>query len=156
VSRQTHSGARAGSCWRFSSTTVDARAGRSHSSAPIANFTDVAAKAGLTASNVYGGMDTKKYILEITGNGVAVFYFDNDGWPDLIVANGHVYPEMDKFHLGIDCQEPRVFYNNNGNGTFEDISAQARAGITKSLSLLEGWWWGTFGTTGNVRYWSPT
>ena len=37
---------------------------------PIAQFVDIAAKAGLTASNTFGGVDTKKYIIEITGTGV--------------------------------------------------------------------------------------
>src|SRR5215469_10569869 len=56
--------------------------------APIANFTDEAEKAGLTAQNIFGGIDTKKYILETTGNGVAIFDYDNDGWPDIFLVNG--------------------------------------------------------------------
>ena len=54
----------------------------------IANFTDVAEKAGLTMSNVFGGKDTKKYIIETTGTGVAIFDYDNDGWPDIFLVNG--------------------------------------------------------------------
>ena len=55
---------------------------------PIANFTDIAEKAGLTMSNVFGGKDTKKYIIETTGTGVAIFDYDNDGWPDIFLVNG--------------------------------------------------------------------
>jgi len=62
------------------------------------------------------------------------FDFDNDGWPDLIVANGHVYPEVDKYHLGSNYQEPRILYHNNGNGTFTDISASAGVAITSAAS----------------------
>jgi len=62
------------------------------------------------------------------------FDFDNDSWPDLIVANGHVYPEVDKYHLGSNYQEPRILYHNNGNGTFTDISASAGVGITTVAS----------------------
>jgi hypothetical protein len=51
-------------------------------------FTDVAAKAGLTMTNVFGGLDTKKYIIETTGTGVAIFDYDNDGWPDIFLVNG--------------------------------------------------------------------
>src|SRR5260370_824644 len=40
---------------------------------PIANFTDVAEKAGLTMQNIFGGIETKKYIIETTGTGVAIF-----------------------------------------------------------------------------------
>ena len=85
------------------------------------NFTDVTFEAGLGKHMQYLGW------------GTMFFDFDNDGWPDLILANGHVYPEVDKFHLGFDYQEPRILYHNNGNGTFSDISAQAGAGITKPL-----------------------
>jgi hypothetical protein len=58
------------------------------------------------------------------------FDFDNDGWPDLLLVNGHVYPEVDSQHLGSTFQEPRILYHNNGNGTFTDISADAGPGIT--------------------------
>ena len=54
----------------------------------IAYFVDEAAKRGLTAQNTFGGVDTKKYIIETTGTGVAIFDYDNDGWPDIFVVNG--------------------------------------------------------------------
>src|SRR5258707_368391 len=44
-------------------------------SRPIANFTDIAEKAGLTMENAFGGVNTKKYIIETTGTGVAIMYF---------------------------------------------------------------------------------
>jgi hypothetical protein len=63
------------------------------------------------------------------------FDFDNDGWPDLLLVNGHVYPEVDRQHLGSDYEEPRLLYHNNGDGKFADISAEAGPGIlTKSSS----------------------
>ena len=68
------------------------------------------------------------------GWGAMFFDFDNDGWPDLIVANGHVYPEVDKYHLGSNYEEPRVLYRNNGNGTFTDLSASAGPGINTPAS----------------------
>jgi hypothetical protein len=68
------------------------------------------------------------------GWGTMFFDFDSDGWPDLLVVNGHVYPEVDKQHLGSSYQEPRILYHNNGNGTFSDISANAGAGITTATS----------------------
>ena len=81
-------------------------------------FDDVTYPAGL-------GLNTK-YL----GWGTMFFDFDNDGWPDLLLVNGHVYPEVDSQHLGSTFQEPRVLYHNNGNGTFTDISADAGPGIT--------------------------
>ncbi len=85
-------------------------------------FTDATTAAGL-------GLNTK-YL----GWGTMFFDFDNDGWPDLLLVNGHVYPEVDKFHLGSDFQEPRLLYHNNGNGTFTDISDSAGTGITTRSS----------------------
>ncbi len=57
--------------------------------------------------------------------------FDNDGWPDLFVANGHVYPEIDKASRGVSFLQPRILYRNVGNGRFLDISAAAGAAITE-------------------------
>jgi len=85
-------------------------------------FDDVTFAAGL-------GLYTK-YL----GWGTMFIDVDNDGWPDLLLINGHVYPEVDKQHLGSDYQEPRILYHNKGNGTFEDISEQAGPGITTAES----------------------
>jgi hypothetical protein len=85
-------------------------------------FDDVTFAAGL-------GLHTK-YL----GWGTMFFDFDNDGWPDLLVVNGHVYPEVDKQHLGSSYQEPKILYHNNGNGSFSDISADAGAAITAATS----------------------
>src|SRR6267142_1810321 len=64
------------------------------------------------------------------GWGTMFLDFDNDGWPDLLLVNGHVYPEVDKNNLGSSYKEPRILYHNNGDKTFRDISAQAGPGIT--------------------------
>ena len=64
------------------------------------------------------------------GWGTMFLDFDNDGWPDLLLVNGHVYPEVDKQNLGSNYEEPRILYHNNGDRTFSDISAQAGPGIT--------------------------
>jgi len=85
-------------------------------------FDDVTFAAGL-------GLYTK-YL----GWGTMFLDVDNDGWPDLLLVNGHVYPEVDKQHLGSDYREPRILYHNKGNGTFEDISANAGPGITAAKS----------------------
>ena len=57
-------------------------------STPVVNFTDIAKKAGLTMRNVFGGTDAKQFIIETTGSGVAIFDYDNDGWPDIFLVNG--------------------------------------------------------------------
>src|SRR5436309_14374730 len=55
---------------------------------PIANFTDIAEKAGLTVANVFAGKDTKKVIIEPTRTRPAIFDYDNDGWPDIFMVSG--------------------------------------------------------------------
>src|SRR5437773_10780214 len=55
------------------------------------------------------------------GWGAAFFDFDNDGWLDLFVANGHVYPEVDRINVGASYRErPRVHMNQRGAG-FKEV-----------------------------------
>jgi hypothetical protein len=88
---------------------------------------DLAAPSGLTLSNTFGGRETKTYILESTGNGVAIFDYDGDGSNDILIANGTTLePPPDG--------PPRTvqLYRNDGKGHFADVSR--RAGFT-----VEGW-----------------
>jgi hypothetical protein len=86
----------------------------------VANFRDIAAAAGLTASTLIGGDKHKKYILETTGGGIAVFDYDNDGWLDIFIVNGS---RLEGFPAG---QEPtNHLYRNNRDGTFTDVTAKA-------------------------------
>ena len=85
-------------------------------------FDDVTSAAGL-------GLYTK-YL----GWGTMFLDFDNDGWPDLLLANGHVYPEVDKNNLGSNYEEPRILYRNLGKGAFADISASAGPAIIARAS----------------------
>ena len=87
----------------------------------IAYFVDEAAKAGLIANNVFGGVDTKKYIIETTGTGVAIFDYDNDGWPDIFVVNGTT---LDALAMGTAAPTNHL-YHNNRDGTFTDVTAKA-------------------------------
>lgn len=52
--------------------------------------------------------------------------FDNDGWPDIFVADGHVYPQVDTIKESAHYREPLFLYLNKHDGTFEDASAPAR------------------------------
>ncbi len=51
--------------------------------------------------------------------------FDNDGWPDIFIANGHVYPQVDTIKEGARYREPLFLHLNKHDGTFEDASAAA-------------------------------
>jgi hypothetical protein len=48
--------------------------------------------------------------------------FDNDGWVDLFINNGHVYPQVDAIPNSPGYKEPMQMFRNNHDGTFEDIS----------------------------------
>jgi len=81
---------------------------------------DIAAQAGLTRPIIYGGVETKKYIIETNGCGVAFYDYDNDGWMDVFVLSG---TRLEGFQKG---QEPtNRLYRNNRDGTFTDITKQA-------------------------------
>jgi hypothetical protein len=90
---------------------------------PLADFTDVAEKAGLTMQNIFGGIETKKYIIETTGTGVAIFDYDNDGWPDIFLVNG---TRLDGLPSG--PAPSNHLYRNNHDGTFTDVTV--KAGLT--------------------------
>jgi hypothetical protein len=71
---------------------------------------------------------------EALGWGAMFADVDNDGWPDLLVVNGHVYPEVDSAKLGAAYREPRFLYWNQGNGKFKDVSQTTGPGLTEPLS----------------------
>jgi hypothetical protein len=84
------------------------------------NFRDVAEEAGLTAVNVSGGKDRKKYILEATGSGVGIFDFDNDGLMDVILVNGTTLDGD-----GAGAKSSSHLYRNLGKLKFEDVTEKA-------------------------------
>ncbi len=80
-------------------------------------FTDVTIKAGL-------GVHT-----DLVSWGVGFLDVDNDGWKDLLIVNGHVYPDIDARHVGQTFRQPRLLYWNRRDGQFFDMSANAGPGI---------------------------
>ena len=92
---------------------------------PVAHFTDIADKAGLTMTNVFGGVDTKKYIIETTGTGIAILDFDNDGWPDIFIVNGTTLEGFPKGNA-----PSNHLYRNTHDGRFTDVTEQAGLSAT--------------------------
>jgi enediyne biosynthesis protein E4 len=63
------------------------------------------------------------------GWGTGFFDFDHDGWRDIFMVNGHVYPEVEALNANSPYKQERELFWSLRNGTFLDISAQAGAGI---------------------------
>jgi len=84
-------------------------------------FQDVSVEAGL-------GRNTR-----FVGWGCGFFDFDNDAWPDLLVVNGHAFPEVDRLKIDIHYRERAILYRNN-HGRFVDISESSGPGILEKHS----------------------
>jgi hypothetical protein len=74
-------------------------------------FTDAATAAGIRPVTV-------PYL----GWGTGCVDFDNDGWPDVLSVNGHVYPQVDLLTAGAKYRQRMLVFQNNRDGTFSDIS----------------------------------
>ena len=57
--------------------------------------------------------------------GTGLVDFDNDGWKDVFIASGHVYPEVDRHPSEITYRQQRLVYRNQGDGSFRNASSQA-------------------------------
>jgi hypothetical protein len=82
------------------------------------NFTDVSFASGVAAPTI-------KFLKW----GIGCEDFDNDGWPDIFIVNGHVYPQVDSLSAGAKYQERKIVLRNNGKGLFQDVSEQAGPAI---------------------------
>jgi hypothetical protein len=83
------------------------------------DFRNIAASAGLTATIPNGGTNTKQFIVETTGSGIAMIDYDNDGLPDIFVLSGPGGTNR--------------MYHNLGHDRFEDVTVQL------GLDRAPGW-----------------
>jgi hypothetical protein len=83
------------------------------------NFDDVTLDAGLGKNTRYVGW------------GTGFFDFNNDGWKDLLLVNGHVFPEVEKLHIDIHYKDRAILYQNLGNGKFSEISKDAGPALSE-------------------------
>ncbi len=68
----------------------------------------------------------------LLGWGVGFFDMDNDGWLDILMSNGHVYPEVDKSKTDLKYAEHKYLYRNLQNGRFEEVTDKAGPGILEN------------------------
>src|ERR1700730_9174067 len=85
-------------------------------------FTDVTFSSGIGINNRYVAW------------GCGFLDYDNDGWPDLMQVNGHVYPEIESRDIGQTFKNPRLLLKNLGHGKFKDISSEAGPSISQRFS----------------------
>ncbi len=85
-------------------------------------FSDLSVSSGVGVNNSYVAW------------GCGFVDYDNDGWPDIIQVNGHVYPEVDNYKIGESFKNPRLVYKNLGDGRFKDVSKEMGPGIIASYS----------------------
>ncbi len=102
------------------------------------NFDDATVAAGLAHNTRFVGW------------GCGFFDFDNDGWKDLLLVNGHVYPEVDRLNIDIHCKERPILYRNLGNGKFTDISEVAGPAL-KERHAARGAAFGDIDNDGNIE-----
>ncbi len=68
------------------------------------------------------------------GWGVGFFDMDNDGWLDILISNGHVYPEVDGTHIDAPYAQHKYLYRNLRNGQFEEVTAAGGPGINDAAT----------------------
>ena len=101
-------------------------------------FHDAALSAGLGVN--------RKYL----GFGAVFLDFDNDGWKDLFLANGHVYSQIAGRKLHISYKEPSLLYRNRGDGRFVDVSSNSGLGVTTER-VSRGCAFGDLDNDGNLE-----
>jgi len=102
-----------------------------------ANFEDATFTAGLGAHTQYLGW------------GCGFFDMDNDGWPDILLCNGHVYPEVEQLQSEAGYAQRKLLYHNLHNGHFADVSLQAGPGVSEP-SASRGAAFGDFDNDGDI------
>src|SRR5438105_627393 len=100
------------------------------------NFEDRTFESGL-------GLNTR-YL----GWGCGFFDMDNDGWPDILVCNGHVYPEVEQLTTEAGYAQRKLLYRNR-NGRFEDVSLKGGPAI-QAPSAARGCAFGDFDNDGDL------
>jgi enediyne biosynthesis protein E4 len=100
-------------------------------------FDDVTFAAGL-------GMNTKNLSW-----GCGFLDLDNDGWADIFVASGHIYPEIEKLDIDIHYRQAKTIYLNQRNGHFLDISKQVGEAVQRPISA-RGAAFGDFDNDGDM------
>ncbi len=85
----------------------------------------------------------------LLGWGVGFFDMDNDGWLDILMSNGHVYPEVDGTQVDSPYAQHKYLYRNLRNGQFEDVTSQGGPGVNQNATA-RGTAFGDFDNDGDL------
>ena len=88
---------------------------------------------------------------QFLGWGVGFFDFDNDGWPDILICNGHVYPEVEQLRTEAGYAQRKLLYHNMHNSHFADVSEEAGPAISEP-SASRGCAFGDFDNDGDIDF----
>jgi hypothetical protein len=102
-----------------------------------ATFEDTTYQAGLGKYTQYLGW------------GCGFFDMDNDGWADILICNGHVYPEVEQLKMEAGYPQRKLLYKNLRNGRFEDVSYNGGPGIS-TRAAARGCAFGDFDNDGDL------
>jgi len=83
------------------------------------SFNEASNAAGISAL-------TTRYL----GWGIGCLDLDNDGWADLFIVNGHVYPQVDAYQAGAKYRERKLLFRNQRDGTFREVGDLAGAALS--------------------------
>ncbi len=86
---------------------------------------------------------------QFLGWGCGFFDMDSDGWPDILICNGHVYPEVEQLKTEAGYPQQKLLYKNLRTGRFEDVSLQGGPGIMVPVAS-RGCAFGDFDNDGDV------
>jgi len=103
------------------------------------NFEDATFTGGLGAHTQYLGW------------GVGFTDFDNDGWPDILICNGHVYPEVEQLKTEAGYPQRKLLYKNGRNGRFNEVTQQGGPGILEPYAS-RGCAFGDFDNDGDIDF----
>ncbi len=82
-----------------------------------------------TFTDISRATKTADVSMPYVGWGTKFFDYDNDGWLDLLVVNGHVYPQIEGAYPGGMYRQRMLFYRNLKNGTFAEVAAEVSAAL---------------------------
>jgi len=101
------------------------------------DFSDVTRAAGL-------GVETR-----FVGWGAGIVDLDNDGWPDIFMVTGHVYPEVERQLPAYPMRTPRLVFRNLGQGRFEELIEEAGPAVA-APHASRGCAFGDFDNDGDI------